>query len=198
MLGAAAAAALGAWWWRKNPSACPYGQHWLLDLPRPVITRERLREVLEPQPGERILELGPGSGYYALAVAHWLAPGGELDVLDIQQEMLDLVTRRAADAGIANIAATHGNALELPYADGSFDAAYLVTVLGEIPDQDRALDEIRRVLKPEGRLVVGEMAIDPHFVTLGGLQSRAGAHGLSYAGRVGNALAYFARFAKAA
>ena len=73
------AAVLGAvLWWRRNPSACPYSQRFWVEAPHPFITRERLREILEPRPGERLLEVGPGTGYYTLPVAGWLAPGGQL------------------------------------------------------------------------------------------------------------------------
>jgi len=60
-----------------------------------------------------------------------------------------------------NITPTRSDARELPYEDDSFDAAYLVAVLGEIPDQNAALRELARVLKPGGRLVVGELVGDP-------------------------------------
>src|SRR5213592_26578 len=83
-----------SYWWRRNPSACPYSQRFWVQAPHPIITRERLREVLAPQPGERLLEVGPGTGYYALPVADWLGAGGRLDLLDIQQEMLDHTMRR--------------------------------------------------------------------------------------------------------
>jgi hypothetical protein len=62
-LGAGGLALLGAaLWWRKNPSACPYGQRFWIEAPHPIITRTRLREVLDPSPGERVLEIGPGTG----------------------------------------------------------------------------------------------------------------------------------------
>ena len=67
------------------------------------------------RPGERLLEVGPGTGYYALPVAEWLAPGGTLDVLDVQQEMLDHTLRRAGEHGIDNITPTLADARELPY-----------------------------------------------------------------------------------
>src|SRR3954449_12642731 len=103
-LGAGAAAVGGAaLWWRSNPSACPYGQRFWVEAPHPFITRPRLREILAPQPGERILEVGPGTGYYALPVASWLAPTGRLDVADVQQEMLDHTVGRAREQGIENI-----------------------------------------------------------------------------------------------
>ncbi len=144
----AAGVAGAALWWRKNPSACPYSQRFWVEAPHPFITRERLHEILEPRPGERILEVGPGTGYYALPVAGAIAPDGRLDVLDVQQEMLDHTLRRAGEQDIANITPTRADARELPYPDASFDAAYLVTVLGEIPDQVAALRELRRVVKP--------------------------------------------------
>ena len=89
-----------------------------------------------------MLEIGPGTGYYTLPVAGWLSPGGRLDVLDVQQEMLDHTMRRAREQGIDNVAPTLADARELPYPEDSFDGAYLVTVLGEIPDQDAALREL--------------------------------------------------------
>ena len=191
----AAAAALGvALWWRKNPSVCPYNQRFWIQAPHPLITRARLREALEPRPGERVLEVGPGTGYYALEVAEWIGPNGRLDVFDLQPEMLDHTMHRAAERGLENVVATQGDATNLPYDDGTFDAAYLVTVLGEIPDQDAALRELRRVLKPGGRLVVGEVALDPHVVFPGPLRRRAEAAGLRFDRQVGSSLGFFARF----
>jgi ubiquinone/menaquinone biosynthesis C-methylase UbiE len=192
---AGAVALLGAAvWWRKNPSACPYSQRFWVEAPHPFITRARLRETLEPSPGEQLLEVGPGTGYYALPVAEWLGTGGTLSVLDVQQDMLDHTMRRAAEAGIPNIEPSLADARVMPYGDASFDGAYLATVLGEIPDQDAALRELRRVLRPGGRVVVGELFGDPHMVAFGKLRSRAEAAGLTFERRVGGPLGYFARF----
>ena len=154
LLLAAGATAAAALWWRRNPSACPYNQRFWVEAPHPLITRPRLRAALEPRPGERLLEVGPGTGYYALPVAGWLAPGGTLEILDVQREMLDHTLRRAAEQGRDGIVATQADARSMPYDDASFDAAYLVTVLGEIPDQDAALRELQRVVRPGGRVVV--------------------------------------------
>jgi ubiquinone/menaquinone biosynthesis C-methylase UbiE len=189
-----AAALLGAaLWWRRNPSACPYSQRFWVEAPHPFITRERLREILAPSPGERLLEVGPGTGYYALPVAESLAPGGRLDVLDLQQEMLDHTLRCAAEHGIDNITPACADARELPYPDDSFDGAYLVTVLGEIPDPDAALRELRRVVKPGGRIVVGELFGDPHMVTHAALARRAEAAGLRVKRKLGGPLWHFTR-----
>jgi ubiquinone/menaquinone biosynthesis C-methylase UbiE len=196
LLGAAAAVAGAALWWRKNPSACPYSQRFWVEAPHPFITRQRLHEILDPKPGERILEVGPGTGYYTLDVAEWVKPDGQVDVLDLQQEMLDHTMRRAGERGLANVTPTQSDATAMPYEDGTYDAAFLVTVLGEIPDQDTALRELARVLKPGGRLVVGELLGDPHYVRLAPMRLSASGAGLSYERRVGNALGYFARFVK--
>lgn len=194
LVGAAAAVAGAALWWRKNPSACPYGQRFWVEAPHPLITRERLKEVLAVSPGERILEVGPGTGYYTLDVAEWLGERGAVDILDVQQEMLDHTMGRAAERGVTNVTPTQSDATQMPYDDATFDGAYLVTVLGEIPDQDAALRELARVVKPGGRVVVGELMGDPHYVTLSSMRLRAAGAGLEFERRVGKAPGYFARF----
>jgi ubiquinone/menaquinone biosynthesis C-methylase UbiE len=190
-LGALAVIAV-ALWWRKNPSACPYNQRFWVQAPHPLITRARLREILEPEPGERVLEIGPGTGYYTLDLAEWLGPDGTVEIFDIQQEMLAHTMERARERGLSNVQPTEGDARSLPYEDDSFDAAILTSTLGEIPDQDAALREISRVLKPDGRLVVGELFGDPHMVTLGALRRRAEAAGLVFERHLGPKLGYFA------
>lgn len=204
-----------ALWWRRNPSACPYGQRFWVEAPHPVVTPERLRSVLRPELGERVLEIGPGTGYYTLDMAEWLGGGipaageptggavgdgdgageGTVEIFDLQQEFLDHTMRRAAERGLANVVPTRGDATDLPYEDASMDAVVLNAVLGEIPDRAAALREIRRVLRPGGRLVVGELFGDPHFTTLSSLKRQAAEANLAYEDHSGNWFAYFARLA---
>ena len=179
---------------REDPSALPYSQRLWTEFPRPFVTRARLREMLGPEGGLRVLEVGPGTGYYALHAAGWISPGGTLEILDIQQQMLDHTMRRAHKAGVENITATRGDARRLPYPDDTFDAAYLVSTLGEVPDKQRSLEELVRVLKPGGRLVVGEGQPDPHMVGLQTLKELAEAAGLDFERRTGGPLGYFAGF----
>jgi ubiquinone/menaquinone biosynthesis C-methylase UbiE len=179
---------------RKNPSACPYGLRFSLDLPHPFVTRPRLREMLSPEPGQRVLEVGPGTGYYVLQAARWLEPGGTLDILDIQQEMLDHTMHRARAMGVLNIVPRWGEAQALPYPDHHFDSAYLVATLGEVPDKGRALRELGRVLKRGGRLVVGEVLLDPHKVTFEELRRLTDAGGLDHERTLKGTLGYFAAF----
>ena len=194
LLGACATwLALRAWAaWR--PTAFPYLARSLLDVPRPLITRRRLLEILAPAHGENILEIGPGSGYYTLPVAARIAPEGTLEILDVRHRFLDHTTKRARMDRLANVIPTLGDAGRLPYPDGYFNAAYLVTALGEIPKPDAALRELRRVLKPDGRLIVGEIFIDPDFPRFGWLVAHAHAAGLVLERRIGTRLGYFARF----
>jgi ubiquinone/menaquinone biosynthesis C-methylase UbiE len=165
-------------------------------MPRPFMRRETLLDILAPSPGERLLEVGPGMGYYSLHVAQKVAPGGQLTVLDLQPQMLEELTRRAQAEGIHTIDPIQGDAQDLPFPDRAFDAAYLVATLGEIPDQERTLRELRRALKPGGRLVVGEGQPDPHHVRIDDLIERAEAAGLRLTNRHGGRLGYLARFEK--
>jgi ubiquinone/menaquinone biosynthesis C-methylase UbiE len=79
----------------QEPSGCPYKLRFSLGWSHPFITCPRLCEILAPESGERVLEVGPGTGYYSLRAAGWIEPDSTLDILDIQQEMLDHTIRRA-------------------------------------------------------------------------------------------------------
>ena len=167
-----------------SPSSCRTLRH-PLQAARAALSRARRKGTLE---------IGPGTGYYSLHAARWLEPEGTLEILDIQQEMLDHTMRRASALGVSNIVPTRGDAQTLPYPDGYFDAAYLVATLGEVPDQGRALCELRRVLKRGGRLVIGEVLLNPHRVSFGDLRRLADATGLNYELRVEGRLGYFVSF----
>jgi SAM-dependent methyltransferase len=181
-------------WSLTHRGPMPHSISWTLFLPRGAHSPRNLQRVLQARPGEHMLEIGPGVGIHSLPIASALRPDGTLDVLDVQQAMLDDLTRRAATAGVTNIAPRRGDARSLPYADHTFDAAYLVTVLGEIPDQPAALRELRRVLKPDGRLVIGEFFLDPDFIRLATLKREAADAGLIFERSVGSAAVYLAAF----
>lgn len=188
----------GRAWSRRSPVPMPYFLRWILWLPRGPQSPRGLISVLRPRSGERILEIGPGIGIHALPVAALLLPDGVLDALDVQAEMVAALERSAADRGLRNVVPTRGDAQRLPYGNETFDAVYLMSVLGEVPDAAAALHELRRVLKPDGRVVVGEVVIDPDFISLPRLREMAAAAGLVFERSSGPAFLYLGVFRRAA
>ncbi len=140
-----------------------------------------------------MLEIGPGYGHYTPSVAQALEPNGSLDILDVRQTLLDQTIDQIKSRGLTNVTATRGDAQRLPYPDRHFDGAYLVACLGEVSDRSAVIDELARVLRPGGRLVVGETAADPHRVRRPELLELAVSAGLRSGEMVGR-VSYFARF----
>ena len=168
---------------------------WLRHAPRPRgIGRRRLIDVLAPHPGERILEVGPGAGYNTLAVAKRLAPHGRLTIVDVDTSMLIATIGRLRKQGIGHlVSACRADARALPFEAHTFDAAFLVAVLGEVGDVRAALLEARRVVRPGGRIVVGELRLDPHAYPARELRDLANDLGLEMETPVGG-FSYTARF----
>ncbi len=116
--------------------------------------------------GMRVLELGPGPGFFTIEAARrvgYSESPGKLYCLDIEPAMITRLKEKVSKETLKNIALMVGNGEHLPFKDASFDLAYLVTVLGEIPDKDRALQELYRVLRPGGVLSVSEYLLDPDY-----------------------------------
>ena len=101
--------------------------------------------------GANVLDIGCGSGYPALAAAAAVRPGGTVTAIDISPKMIDVASKRAAVAGLDNIAFHEMDADMLRFGDESFDAVTCVCTLMFSPEPARAVNEIRRVLKPLGR-----------------------------------------------
>lgn len=149
----------------KRSRAFSYRWRWMLDnLPRHVV--HPLRSTVDRfhvDKGHTVLEVGPGTGYFIVEVARRLGPEGRLVCVDIQPEMIGALRRRLLRQGATNAQPMVGDALGLPLAESSVDRAFLVTVLGEVPDRPKALAELRRVLKPGGILSITETLPDPDY-----------------------------------
>ncbi|GAB4342529.1 MAG: methyltransferase domain-containing protein [Candidatus Abyssubacteria bacterium] len=152
---------------KHEPRPMPYTEahHLLNPLRKLVLSPKKLVRRLDLKPDSAVLELGPGPGYFSLEVAQ-AVPHGRLVLVDIQQEMLDMARQRLESRGFTNVDYRKADATSLPFDTESFDVAFLVAVLGEVPDRDACLREIRRVLRPSGLLSLTEQNLgDPHFIS---------------------------------
>ena len=155
-------------WYRDRYSGrgpMHYTRRWILHTPlrRLVHPVQPMLDKFGVRPGATVLELGPGNGYFSIEAARRLGAGGRLVCLDIQPPMLHDLRDRLAVAGATNAHPVLGDAHHLPLADSSVDVAFLVTVLGEIPDRPQGLTELCRVLKPGGILSITESLTDPDY-----------------------------------
>jgi ubiquinone/menaquinone biosynthesis C-methylase UbiE len=157
--------------------------------------RDALFTALAPESGERILEVGAGSGCYALEVAEEVGPGGTVDIVDGLPDRLEDAVRAARERGLDNLSPTLGDGRYLPFGDSWFDGAYMIAALGDVPDQPAALAELARVLRPGGRLAIGELDGDPHRVDPDRLQASAAAAGLRIVRRIDRRGGYVALLA---
>jgi SAM-dependent methyltransferase len=126
------------------------------------VVSERLVELLDPRPGETMLELAAGPGDTGLFAARSLAPGGHLVSTDFAQEMVDAARRRAAELGLGDELVSFGleDMTSLSFDDGSFDGVVCRWGLMLVPDIPAAASEIARVLRPGGRAALAVWA-DP-------------------------------------
>lgn len=127
---------------------------------------EQLIERAGIKKGMQVLDLGCGSGAFTPSIARTVGDEGKVYALDIQADMLKQLEKklnRPENRDIKNIKLIESNTYELPFEDGSLDLVSMVTVLPEIPDRNRALAEVKRVLKPGGLLAVSELFPDPDY-----------------------------------
>lgn len=137
----------------------------LIPLRNLVLSPKELIRRMKLEPGMKVLEVGPGPGYFSVPVAKFLT-NGKLVLADIQPEMLEKVQKRIAKRKIGNVEyyLCNGQNFELP--DNHFDPIFLVTVLGEVENRRLYLSEFYRMLKPGGMLSVSEQAGDPDKLTI--------------------------------
>jgi ubiquinone/menaquinone biosynthesis C-methylase UbiE len=149
----------------RRSGPIPYSQAADLRSPlRPLIHPvRRTLERAHVEAGATVLELGPGTGYFSIEASRMIGPSGRLLCLDIQPPMLAELAGHLWEAGVANADLLLADATRLPLADDSVDSAYLIAVLGEIPDRPQALAELRRVLRSGGVLSITETLTDPDY-----------------------------------
>ena len=127
--------------------------------------RARGLELLDVQEGERVLEIGFGTGCSLVEIARCVGATGKAYGIDVTPEMVELAKRRSAREGLTErVELCEGDAREMPYEDRQFDAVYMAATLElfDTPDIPRVLTEIKRVLKPAGRLGIISMPREEH------------------------------------
>jgi SAM-dependent methyltransferase len=117
--------------------------------------RELVYAALRPRPGERILDVGCGPGFYVAELLERVGDAGFVRGVDRSAEMLRVAAGRSS--GRANVAFSEADATRLPVEDGAFDAAVSVQMLEYVVDVEAALREIHRALRPDGRVVIWDV-----------------------------------------
>jgi ubiquinone/menaquinone biosynthesis C-methylase UbiE len=138
---------------------------YLLNNPirRKFLPPTRVIDCLGIREGMNILEIGPGSGFFTFELAAYAGQSGHVYAVDIAPKMIALLEKKAKQKRIENITPKLASAYELPLPNNSIDLAFMGGVLGEIPDKQKALRAIQRVLKPQGLSAVMECLIDPDY-----------------------------------
>ena len=113
-------------------------------------------DALGLKPGMTVAEVGAGTGYVALRMAKRVGPTGKVYANDLQPEMLDLLRKNAAKAGLTNVEPVLGLATDPQLPAGQMDLIILVDVYHEFSQPQKMLRGIRLALKPDGRLVLLE------------------------------------------
>lgn len=123
--------------------------------------RETGQTALQLKTGERVLEIGFGTGNSVLDLARAVEPQGHVSGIDVSEGMLSVATEKISREGLSEVVDLQvADARQLPFDDGVFDAAFtsFTLELFELDEIPAVLTEIRRVLKPGGRLGVVSMA----------------------------------------
>jgi ubiquinone/menaquinone biosynthesis C-methylase UbiE len=147
--------------------------------------------------GQRVLEVGPGPGYFTLEAARAVGDDGCVVCVDVQRGMVDALMRRLDGDPASRVRAVVGDATRLPLRDATFDRAFMVAVLGETPSPEGVMAELRRVLRPGGVASFGETLTDPDYVREGVLRRMGDAAGLQFAARRQQLLGYVMSFERA-
>jgi SAM-dependent methyltransferase len=194
IIGAKIVARIAGLWGKSAP--CPASLSWVVDNP---VRKRYMQPVLDwvaIQPGDTVLELGPGPGVFTLEAAQRTGAEGELIAVDLQPEMIEQLKARLQAANVTNVETHVASAYELPLADQSVDRAFLVSVLPEIPDPPEALAELNRVLKPGGVLSITHEFIDPDYLFAGETVSLVEPFGFKKTNQIGNWWLYTINFVK--
>lgn len=113
----------------------------------------------EIKPGEKVVDIGCGAGIDSLIAACMVAPEGQVVGVDMTPSMLEKARRASEETGIGNVDFRQGYGEDLPIEDGWADVVISNGALNLFPDKTAGLKEMARVLKPSGRLQIGDILV---------------------------------------
>jgi ubiquinone/menaquinone biosynthesis C-methylase UbiE len=125
-----------------------------------------LIDALKFKPGEVVADIGVGTGYHTRRIAPRILPGGKVYAVDIQQEMLDLLTNHLARLGITNVVPALGTVTDPKLPIGAVDTILLVDVYHEFDFPFEMAEAMCRALKPGGRIVFVEFRAEDESVPI--------------------------------
>lgn len=145
---------------QHRPHRCPWWLSWVLVNPirRWLTDPDRLLGSFV-RPSDRVLEIGPGPGFYSIPLAQRVGSKGKVVCVDVQAQMLESLRKRLARSDLGDRVETRlcsGESLGIASLAGSIDRAILIYVLHEVPDPRRTLAEIHDALRPGGELLLVE------------------------------------------
>ena len=179
--------------WRRTPRPHPRILSAILEHPLRLKYRDPA-QTLGPfglSEGLTVLDLGCGTGLFTEAMARQVGATGAVHGVDIQSALLETARQRVADAGLAARVRFHqSGAYRLPLADASVDIAILIATFSEIPNSFLLLEELRRVLKPGGRIGISEEMPHPGYLPASLVRNALSAAGFRYGGQQGNPFCY--------
>jgi arylsulfatase A len=157
---------------------------------------ERLLDLLALGPGDVVADVGAGSGYHTRRMARRVGPKGRIYAVDVQPEMLEILSRNLAGEGITNVIPVLGSLADPRLPDGSVDVIVMVDVYHELAEPYEMIRALCRALKPGGRLVLVEyrgedpdVPIKPlHKMTETQVRREMALHPLRWVRTVSNAL----------
>lgn len=137
----------------------------LIPLRNIILSPKKLVKRLDLKKDYRVLEVGCGPGYFSPKVARAI-PNGELVLTDIQRAMLRKAQKRLSRKNVFNVEYHLSNGIDFPFKDNEFDCIYMVTVIGEIENQEQYVKEFLRILRPGGIVSISEQAGDPDKMSI--------------------------------
>jgi len=169
------------------PHVCPWYMGYLLANPLRKLAQSP-KAILSPHVrlGDRVLEPGPGMGFFTLELARLVGPSGKVHAVDLEPRMLAALSRRAARAGVAGQVETRvasPASLGIDDLKGTVDFALAFAMVHELPDADAFFSELAMALKPGGRILLAEPDGHVDETAFAGELDVAGRHGFSVVDR---------------